>query len=406
MNEKASKNNYLLFGLTFLFSVFGYELIFFIMTLYIFNLTRDAVNVSFFAVLTFIPKLLSPVYGLLADRFAKQKVLIFAALITAGLMFLLSLTIRIEWIYAIWFLTSILLAMIANLRGSLFADIVASGHYTAGNSVMLTLSNTARIAAPLLGGAAALLLDARGLFYVVCLIYLLAAGVCALIRSTPVSASRQQGKTGTDFMNGYRIIRQTPRVNFIFQLSFYWRLFLGLQVSLLVVYVKTFLAGNDAQYGVFMTLIGLGSVLGSLAGSWLGKFFSREKILTGGLALHYVTFAALGLIRQFYPACVVGFVSFAAFYAALVFIHTARDTGTPPAVRARVYGTVTAIITFPAIVSMLAGGYLAGHVGANWILLAAGLLALASQVIITIRYIRNKQTLIAHDSRLLTDPVQ
>jgi MFS family permease len=104
--------------------------------------------------------------------------------------------------------------------------------------------------------------------------------------------------------------------------------------------------------------------------------------MTVGLGLHFASFAMLGLVGQFQYACVLGFISFAAFYASLVSLHTLRDAGTHPSVRGRVYGTVTAIITLPAIVSMLVGGYLAQRIGANWIVLCAGLLSLVSLLVI------------------------
>jgi MFS family permease len=104
--------------------------------------------------------------------------------------------------------------------------------------------------------------------------------------------------------------------------------------------------------------------------------------MTAGLGLHYASFAALGLVNQFLPACVLGFISFAAFYVSLVSLHTARDSGTHPSVRGRVYGTVAAVITLPAIASMLIGGYLAQRIGVNWIVLSSGLLALVSLLVI------------------------
>lgn len=380
--DSLYKRNFSYFCLIFLLSVFGYELIFFIMTLYVFNLTHNAVNVSFFAVLTFIPKLLSPLYGALADRFQKQRVLLVSALITAGLMAALSMVSSIEWIYGLWFITAVLLALIANIRGSLFADIVPKQNYSTGNSTMLILSNGARIIAPLIGGAAVLLFDVRLMFFAIGAIYVIAAGITSLLKSDHETPEKPERKPSLDLLAGYRYIRENPLVNYVFTLSFFWRLFLGLQVSILVIYVKTTLAGNDAQYGYFMTIISLGSVLGSLSGTWLAKYISRNTLMTAGLGLHYVAFAALGLVNQFLPACVLGFLSFAAFYAALVSIHTMRDAGTHSSVRGRVYGTVTAIITLPAIASMLAGGYLAQRTGANWIILSAGLLALVSLLVI------------------------
>jgi MFS family permease len=382
MDPKNFKRNFITFCLMFLLSVFGYELIFFIMTLYIFNLTHNAVNVSIFAALTFIPKLLSPLYGMLADRFPKQNVLLSAAAGTACLMYALSQVQQIEWIYAIWFVIALLLALITNIRGSLFAEIVPVQQYSTGNSTMLVLSNAARILAPLLGGTAALLLDMTGVFYSICAVFVLAALLSSLIKSDADAEQKPAGTLNRNLLAGFQNIREAGPVNYLFKVSFFWRLFMGLQVSLLVIYVKTTLTGNDAQYGYFMTLIGLGSVLGSFAGAWLAKRVSRNTLMTSGLSLHYITFATLGLVNRYDLACVLGFISFAAFYASLVSLHTLRDAGTHPSVRGRVYGTVTALITLPAIVSMVAGGYLAERFDVNWILIAAGSLAFVSLVVI------------------------
>ncbi len=390
--ERLTQRHFGNFYLMFLLSVFGYELIFFFMTLYVYNLTHDAVNVSFFGVLTFIPKLLSPLYGALADRFQKQRVLAISSLMTAGLMAALSLVKSIEWIYSLWFLTAVLLALVANIRGSLFAEIVPKENYGAGNSTMLVISNAARILAPLIGGAAALLFDAPLMFYSISAIYILAAGLSFQIKSNIESSEKPESRHSTDILAGYRYIRENPSVNYIFTLSFFWRLFLGLQVSLLVIYVKTTLGRNDAEYGYFMTIISLGSILGSLIGTWLAKVLSRYTLITAGLCVHYAAFAALGLVNRYDIACVLGFFSFAAFYASLVSIHTTRDAGTQPAIRGRVYGTVTAIITLPALISMLAGGYLAQQYSANMILLSAGLLSLASLLVINRLFSMNRET--------------
>ena len=388
--ERFTKRSFWNFCLMFLLSVFGYELIFFFMTLYVYNLTHDAVNVSFFGVLTFIPKLLSPLYGTLADRFRKQWVLAISALMTAGLMAALSLVKSIEWIYSFWFITAVLLALVANIRGSLFAEIVPKENFSSGNSTMLVLSNAARILAPLIGGTTALWFDAQLVFFAISAIYILAAGLSCLIKSNIDATEKPKGGHSIDILAGYRYIRENPSVNYIFTLSFFWRLFLGLQISLLVIYVKTSLGRNDAEYGYFMTIISLGSVFGSLLGTWLSKAASRNILITVGLSLHYATFAALGLITRYEIACVLGFISFAAFYASLVSIHTTRDAGTRSAIRGRVYGTVTAIITLPALASMLAGGYLAQQFSANMILFSAGLLALVSLFVINRLFSTNR----------------
>ena len=61
------RKNQLLFFSAFLLSAFGYEFIYFVMTVHIYDLTRSALNVGIFTALTFIPKLFSSVMGGIVD---------------------------------------------------------------------------------------------------------------------------------------------------------------------------------------------------------------------------------------------------------------------------------------------------------------------------------------------------
>jgi MFS family permease len=218
------------------------------------------------------------------------------------------------------------------------------------------------------------------LFYAVCLIYITAAIFSVFIKPTLQSRLPLKIEMKSNWQTGFQFIKNSSPLTYLVKVGFLWRLFLGLQASLLVIYIKTYLDGNDIQYGYFMTLLSLGSILGSLIGPWIGKRFSEKKIILYGLCLHYGTFAALGVINQIAAAYLLIFLSFLIFYATLVSMHTLRDISTMSSIRGRVYGSVTAIITPPAVVSMLAGGYLAELVGVQWILLIAGILAVISLV--------------------------
>ena len=366
------------FCLAYIFSVFGYEYIFFIMTLHVYDLTKNALNVSIFTALTIIPNFLSPIYGAIADRYQRQRVLAVAALITSGLIFILSFTREIGGIYLLWFFISIALTMITNVRGSLFAEVLPAHNYHAGNSTMLALSNGTRIVAPLIGGLAISIIHINGMIYTVCLIYLMAAIISCLIK--PRAYARSSGRLDQKIkgLAGFQYIKRNASIKYLVLISFFWRLFLGLQVSLWIIYVKTYLNGSDAQYGYFITLLSLGSIFGSIVGPWIKNWVSERTLIICGLCVHYSTFAALGLTNQFYPACVVVLISFSTFYATLVCMHTIRDRETQSSIRGRVYGTVSALLGPPAIISMIVGGYLAERVGVNWILLYAGILAMIS----------------------------
>jgi hypothetical protein len=106
------------------------------------------------------------------------------------------------------------------------------------------------------------------------------------------------------------------------------------------------------------------------------------------LAAHYVTFASLGISRSFPVSLALVTVSFAFFYATIVSTHSLRDQGTPIEYRGRVYGFIVAILTPAALVSFLAGSYIAGSVGVENVLIGAGGLALLSLAALQVKQAR------------------
>lgn len=78
MKNNISRN-ILVFYSAYLLTAFGYEFIFFIMTLNIYDLSKNALNIGIFTTLTFIPRLFSPLMGGVADKIGKSKCLVFSA---------------------------------------------------------------------------------------------------------------------------------------------------------------------------------------------------------------------------------------------------------------------------------------------------------------------------------------
>ena len=128
--------------------------------------------------------------------------------------------------------------------------------------------------------------------------------------------------------------------------------------------------------------MGIGSIAGSLLGPYAAKRVDPMRLIASGLGLHYISFAALGICRNYYWALAIIFASYMVFYMTLVGMHSVRDRITQFEIRSSAYGTVTAVLTPAAIISMLAGGYLSNRFGSAAVLSGAGLLALISLFII------------------------
>jgi DHA3 family macrolide efflux protein-like MFS transporter len=371
-------NNIAAFFAAYILSAFGYEFVFFLMTIYVYDLTRSALNVGVFAALTFVPRLLAPLYGVAVDRYRRSVVLAVSAAAAALLVATISLSPRLIWIYALWVLISLLLTVIMTVRTTLMTEIMAQDGFLLGNSAVLASLNGAKLLAPVLAGLAAAAFSLPALFVATGAVYLAVAALSLRIRLPGHPTAVRKRQLLPDVVDGLRCILASPQLRFLIAVAFMWALSLRLQLPLFVVYVKTSLGGGDPEYGLFMAVVGLGSILGSLAGPWLMKRGNPMALAMAGLTVHYASFVLLGLVDSFFFALAAVFGGYVFFYAALVGLHSLRDRSTAADLRGRVYGSVTAILTPAAIVSMLAGGWLAGRFGADKVLAGAGLVALAT----------------------------
>lgn len=236
--------------------------------------------------------------------------------------------------------------------------------FSLGNSVALILLSSARVVSPVVSGLMTVSHDIKMLVYFAGMVYLIAMVITKTITLPGQSGFHNKSwELFRDLKEGFEQIRQDANLKFLTCIASLWRLFLGLQLSLFVVYITSYLAQNNSKYGLFMTTIALGSIFGSLVRPLIIKRLKATTLSIWGLSIHYCTFAALGLINNYYTALITAFVSYAAFYIALVGLHSLRDRSTIPASRGRVYGLVTMILAVFAIISMLAGGYLANAIG-------------------------------------------
>jgi len=366
-----------IFLTAYLLSAFGYEFIFFVMTIYVYQINMSALNVGIFAALTLVPRLFAPFYGTIADRYSKTHILAGAAGIT-GLMIAAMVFIgQMVWIYLFWTLISVFLAFIINVRTALMTEVMSRNRYL-GNSMVLSSLNLAKVCAPLLAGLLSTVMSLKWLFCFTGAIYLLVMLFSTRIHLPVHSVERISRGIIGDLKEGLKYIADDPQLKNLISLAFCRALFIGMQTSLFVVYVKTYLAGSDAKYGLFMTVIGIGSIMGSIIGPWLLKRIKYTIVVVAGMSIHYLSFIVLGFLYHYNIALAVVFLSFLVFYITLVSLHSRRDQATRIDIRGRVYGSVTAILTPPAIVSMLLGGYLSNLIGVEKVMAGAGILALTT----------------------------
>jgi MFS family permease len=116
---------------------------------------------------------------------------------------------------------------------------------------------------PALGGLAVLLVGARHAFFLDAASFLIAAGFVTVVRSRGKS-HREQSGTMDDLRGGFRALFKAPAVRTYTLLSAGLNLGFAGVIALLVVYVRDVLGRPGGQYGLILSMAGLGTVVTSV----------------------------------------------------------------------------------------------------------------------------------------------
>ncbi|MFH1932172.1 MAG: MFS transporter [Pseudomonadota bacterium] len=377
MKISEESKNKINFYLAYTLSAFGYEFILFVMTINVYKLTERPMSVGIFMALSLIPKLLSPYFGSLSDRYRREMVFGLAAGFTGLLVITINMFEDIRWIYVLWFFVSILAVIIVNARTAIMTEVTTKGDYVGMNSIVLMALNFARIFAPLLGGIIVGIWSAKFILYFTGAVHFLVMIFSLLIRF----AAKDTKRASAHIKEGFQFIIGNSQLSYLLTLAVCWRLFLGYQLSLFVVYVETTLGQQDTQYGIFMSMVATGSIIGSFLGSKISKIMDHRRLIHWGIGAHYLSFVLLGLIDNYTAALVTVFLSFMIFYATIVGVHSQRDKEIRTDLRGRIAGSTIAATSIAAVISVLVGSYFAGIFGVGKVLISGGILGAVSLMI-------------------------
>lgn len=379
--QDAERNNIMKFYISYALSAFGFEFIMFVMTVHIYKMTHEAFSIGIFTALSLFPRIFSPYYGVLIDRYPKNILLSSATFLCGLSIMMLGHLDSIHHIYLLWFVISVFIMFIKNVRVVLMTE-VKEKDYLSGNAFILVASNVAKVLSPLIGGIITAYYNVTFMLYFIGTVYLVIAVMGLFIKTRTLQQSKVSLSVLKPLAEGLVYLFRRSVLTRLILTIVCWRLFVGFQLSVFVVYIKSYLGMGDVQYGIFMTCLGLGSVAGSMIGPMVFKNQQNYQYTGHILALHYFTLCLLGVVHHFYLAAALISISYFLFYVSLVGNHSVRDFNTELPVRGRAYGSVFAITTPVGVLSMLLGSYLSNIWGVHRVLFGGGVMALVSLCLI------------------------
>lgn len=341
------------------------------------DLTNSGVAISYLFLARFLPLFfVSPLAGVIADRFSRRRILIVSDLLRAVTVAGFLLIRSSDQIWLLYLLTIVqfcLSAFFTPARTAVIANIVPHKDLVTANALDSFTWSTMLALGALLGGIVAAIFGTTTAFVLDALTFLLSAYFIARVIVPPRVKRESAGQTGwLDFVDGFRYLSKEPFILVLSLIKGAGALVWGAVNVLEITFANEVFAlddvawlqsiriddGGTAALGLFYLVSGLGTGLGPLfMRRWLGDKLPR---LLFGIVIGF--FLAGGGIL------LLGFAPTLATFLGATFVRTV-GTGTlwvfsavilqmivPDEFRGRVFAFEFAMLTLTQSISTLAAG--------------------------------------------------
>lgn len=363
-------------------STVGSEMAFIALAFHIYDETDSGVWLAMVFLLTFgLPGLLTPVAGVLADRFDRKRVMIASDLASAGAFAALAMTDDRAAMLAIAFVGSILEMPFGTSLGAALPNLVSSDDLARANSTLSLGRKVATVVGPILGGALVGTLGAQTVFALNAASFVVSSGLVLSVQGQfsevrdPDAANEFEGAAA-----GIRFVRARSR---LFALLIAWTLmFFAVDIVLVAQLPLAEAAGAGAAgFGLILAAWGGGQVAGAVAGRVVSRR-NEGRALTLEMSTATVALGVVASVPRLGVAVVAEGVT--AFFDQIGTIagYSMIQRETPDAVRGRVFA---AYFTFGLIANSIAfivGGFILEATGVRGVFAIAAATSLVASVVI------------------------
>jgi predicted MFS family arabinose efflux permease len=331
------------------------------------TLTSSPLLLGLIGTLQFAPILLfSIVSGALADRLPKKRLLIVTQTVLGGQALLLGALVyvgHVEYWHVAVLATGVGLANVLDgpARQSLVAEMVGRSDVSSAVSLNSACFNAARIVGPSIGGlviarygvAPAFLMNAVG--------FIIAIAMMSTLRSQGLPQPGSVGTVGEEILTGLRYVWGTREMRLALGLCFMVS-FCVFNFTIYVPLVVRNVLGLGAEgFGFLMASLGVGAVSGALSLGMAGPrpprplMFVAAALACGGLL-------GLSVVRSFWPAIAMLFLTGFFGVIAVVACNTTMQLASTDALRGRVMSIYTLVWggVFPI------GAFMVGAMSERW----------------------------------------
>ncbi|MDP3488234.1 MAG: MFS transporter [Bacillota bacterium] len=262
----------------------------------------------------FVPVLILSLFaGVVADRVSKRKLVMYMQVALGVQAFILSALVytgKVQYwhVLVLAMLQGICTAFDNPTRQSFIVEMVGKEHLMNAIALNSAIFNGARIIGPALGGFA---MDAFGpalAFFLNGVSYLFVVGALFFVKVQELPSKNNERRFTQEIMEGLRYVKDTPAVRETLSLVGVIGMF-ALNLSILVpVLARDVLQQSASGYGLLMSFMGAGALLGAATLAWFSHHGPKRQLLYGGAIALTVMQLALALPHAYWSAGVLLFL--------------------------------------------------------------------------------------------------
>lgn len=350
---------------------------------HVYYLTGSALQVGTLLMFTVLPSLLvGSIAGVFVDRWPLKRVLVVADLLRAGCVLGVLWSGSLAQIYAWSFLLFAAGKFFYPAYTSVVTAIVPSEHLAAANSFNTTARRAVQLVVPAagalliaaLGHAAALVINAAS--FVVSALVLFTAALPAGGR--PGDASRRDSPW-REWLVGYHWVRTNRLVRTLVVIALLLGLPIGVNNALIVVFTEQVLRLEVTHFGLLISALALGVMLGGiLSGQFLTARSLRLPLAVAGLVVTGAAFLLFAFNRAIWPAILLRVIIGIGITMFNIATFTSLQEEAPPNLRGRVFTFYFMVDETSTLLFLGLAGLLADIIGVALMFALAGSAVLAA----------------------------
>ena len=341
--------------------------------------------------------LLSLPGGVLLDRMQKLPVYIAGefvmglSLLTIPLAWALDL-LTMGWMYAVCFAIGAVYTIAGSASQLVLTQLVGRDKLVEAYSQNAIAGSMAEVMGP---GLAGILIKVLGAPLALVMDAILLIGSVVMLKGiriheqVPPRSTWKDRSFKAELMKGLNFVRSHNMLIEMAVVVGAWQFFAQMALSVQIIFAVKDLGLDEALVALSFVAMGLGSIMGGMAGPPISKRIGLGPALILGIVITSIGWLSLLLLEGYLPSIILFSWMLLCFSwgATLLFVNflSLRQSYTPTELLGRMTTTMRWLITLPAGPGAILGGWMAEHVGMRSSLICAGV---GTLLVATIAYAR------------------